>query len=72
MTTQAPVVPSDHITDGFWIHTGRLRVSYRLSTGTVVTITLPDDWQTLVARVAALEATAANVPNSIEDLKYAG
>jgi hypothetical protein len=72
MTTQAPVVPSDHITDGFWIHTGRLRVSYRLSTGTVVTITLPDDWQTLVARVTALETAVANMPNSLEDLKYAG
>ena len=70
--TQAPVVPSDHITDGFWIHTGRLRVSCRLSSGTVVTLTLPDDWQTLLARVSALEAAAAAVPNSLEDLKYAG
>jgi hypothetical protein len=68
MTTQAPVVPSDHITDGFWIHTGRLRVSYRLTTGAVVTITLPDDWQTLLARVAALEARP--VINSLDDLVY--
>jgi uncharacterized protein YoxC len=47
-------------------------VSYRLSSGTVVTITLPDDWQTLVARVTALETAVANMPNSLEDLKYAG
>jgi hypothetical protein len=36
----------------------------------VVTLKLPDDWQTLLARVAALEAAA--VPNSLEDLTYGG
>jgi hypothetical protein len=52
------------------MHTGRLIVSCKLNTGAVVTLKLPDDWQTLLARVAALEAAA--VPNSLEDLTYGG
>lgn len=103
-------------TDGAWVHTGRLTISRRLATGVVVSVTLPDDWQTLTvadgsitsakiadgtiqtvdiangavtaaklgsdvhptsaefnalaARVAVLEAKV--IPNSIEDLTYAG
>jgi hypothetical protein len=57
-------------TDGTLTHTGRLRVSCKLNTGAVVTVTLPDDWQTLLARVTALEAVL--VPNSLEDLTYGG
>lgn len=58
-------------TDGFVSHTGQVRISYRLDSGTLVTLTLPDDWQTLLGRVAALEATVTTL-NSLEDLKYAG
>jgi len=58
-------------TDGFLRHTGRVTVACRLDSGTLVTVTLPDDWQTLLDRVAALEAAAATL-NSLEDLKYAG
>jgi len=58
-------------TDGFLRHTGRVTVACRLDSGALVTVTLPDDWQTLLDRVAALEAAAATL-NSLEDLKYAG
>ena len=72
MTMSTQVLVGDSATDGTMSHTGRLIVSYRLPTGVVVKLTLPDDWQTLLARVAALETSAAAVPNSLEDLKYAG
>lgn len=60
--------------DGTVRHTGRVTVARRLETGVLVTLTLPDDWQTLLARVAALEAAVlpGGVPNSLEDLKYGG
>jgi hypothetical protein len=116
MLTDAFVVSRTAQTDGLWVHTGRLTVRCRLDTGALLTVTLPDDWQTLtvadgsitsakiadgtiqtidlangavttaklgadvhptqaefnalVARVAALEAKT--IPNSIEDLLYAG
>lgn len=59
-------------TDGYVSHTGRVRVSCKLANGTLVTLVLPDDWQTLLARVTALETASTAVPNSLEDLKYAG
>lgn len=59
-------------TDGTWLHTGRLLVTCYLTTGAVLKLTLPDDWQTLAARVTALEATLATVPSSLEDLTYGG
>jgi hypothetical protein len=49
-----------------------VRVSCKLANGTLVTLVLPDDWQTLLARVTALETASTAVPNSLEDLKYAG
>lgn len=70
--TQTLVVPEQHRTAGFWLHSGRLRISYRAASGTVTTITFPDDWNTLVARVSALEAAMVTPPNSLEDLTYAG
>ena len=57
---------------GVWRQAGRLIVTCRLTSGTLVTVTLPDDWQTLVARVAALETAVAAMPNSLEDLTYGG
>jgi len=69
-------------TDGTLEHVGRLIVRRRLTSGVLLTVTLPDDMQSvvggptraefdaLVARVAALEAKV--IPNSIEDLTYAG
>jgi hypothetical protein len=114
--TDTFVVSRDRQTDGTWAHNGRLVVRRRLATGALVTVTLPDDWQTLtvadgsitsakiadgtiqtidiangavttaklgadvhptaaefnalVARVTALEAKV--IPNSLEDLTYAG
>ena len=65
------IVPNAQ-TDGYLAHTGRVRVSCRLDSGALVTLTLPDDWQTLLARVAALEATVTTPPNSLEDLTYGG
>ncbi len=59
-------------TEGTQSHTGRFRVSCKLATGAVVTLTLPDDWQTLLNRVAALEAAVTTPPNSLEDLTYGG
>ena len=65
--------PGSGHTDGYVSHSGRIRVSCRLTSGALVTLVLPDDWQTLLNRVTALEAAMpANVPNSLEDLKYAG
>lgn len=67
------VVGTDRRSDGIVLHTGRVRVSRQLESGTLAIITLPDDWDALVARVAALEAAAPpTVPNSIEDLTYGG
>lgn len=63
-------VASVRQSDGFWLHTGRMTISAVLADGTPLSVTLPDDWQSLVARVAALEAAAA--PNSLEDLTYGG
>ena len=68
-TTDTRVVTGNRQTDGFWLHTGHITVTCRLDSGQLVTVTLPDDWQTLVARVTALEAA---MPNSLEDLTYAG
>lgn len=59
-------------TEGYSSHTGRLKVSFKLPNGVVATVTLPDDWVTLTARVAALEASSTAVPNSLEDLTYGG
>jgi hypothetical protein len=56
-------------TEGTWLHTGKLIVSCKLPSGTLVTVTLPDDWQTLLDRLTTLEA---RVPNSLEDLTYGG
>lgn len=70
MTSAVFTQVSGDQTNGMLLHTGRFRVSCKLTTGALVTLTLPDDWQTLVARVAALEARTA--PNSIEDLTYGG
>jgi hypothetical protein len=69
---QTPVADNvtGHRSGGLWVHTGQLRVSCRMDDGTLATVTLPDDWNALVARVAALEAKT--VPNSMEDLLYAG
>lgn len=64
------VVSRNGQTDGFLAHTGRVTVRCRLDDGTLVAVTLPDDWQTLLARVAALEA--AGGANSLEDLTYGG
>jgi hypothetical protein len=55
-------------TGGPWTHTGRLVVRFQLDDGTLASVTLPDDWLALVARVSALEAQA--VIDAIEDLKY--
>lgn len=66
------VVGTDRRSDGIVLHTGRVRVSRQLESGTLATITLPDDWDALVARVAALEAGATAPPNSLEDLTYGG
>ena len=57
--------------DGTQRHTGRFTVARKLANGTLVTVILPDDWQALVARVAALEAAGAGA-NSLEDLTYGG
>jgi phage baseplate assembly protein gpV len=69
MTVQAP---GDRRTDGMFTHTGRVRVSCVLDSGEQVTVLLPDDWQTLLDRVAALESQVQAVPNSLEDLTYGG
>lgn len=61
--------PGDERTDGMRTHTGRIRVSCVLDNGQQVTVTLPDDWQSLLDRVAALEALSVN---SLEDLTYGG
>jgi hypothetical protein len=66
------VMTSFRQSDGSWAHTGRLEVRCKLDSGAVVMVTLPDDWQALVNRVAALEASSTAVPNSLEDLRYAG
>jgi hypothetical protein len=68
--TDTRIVSRNGQTDGYLRHTGQLTVSCKLDSGTLVTLTLPDDWQTLLARVAALEARV--IPNSLEDLTYAG
>lgn len=73
MHSTALVVSAQTQADGVARHTGRVIVSCRLDSGALVTVTLPDDWQTLLARVAALEAAMpAGVPNSLEDLTYGG
>ena len=69
MTVQAP---GDQRSDGMFTHTGRIRVSCVLDTGEQVTLLLPDDWQTLLARMAALEEQVQALPNSLEDLTYGG
>ena len=68
--TDMRVISRNAQTDGYLRHTGQLTVSCKLDSGAVVTLTLPDDWQTLLARVSALEARV--IPNSLEDLTYAG
>ena len=68
--TDTFVVTRNGQSDGFVAHTGRVTVRCRLDDGTLVAVTLPDDWQTLVARVTALEAAAG--ANSLEDLTYGG
>jgi hypothetical protein len=70
MTVSAVVVYDPSHTDGVQLHTGRLIVRYLSASGTLISITLPDDWQTLLDRVAALEANAA--VDSLEDLTYGG
>jgi hypothetical protein len=60
--SSVPVITGDSTTDGTWLHTGHLIVSLKLSSGTVVTLKLPEDWQALKALV----------PNSLEDLTYGG
>lgn len=65
--TDTRVVTGTRQTDGFWLHTGHLTVACRLDSGASVTLTLPDDWQTLLDRIAMLEA---RIPNSLEDLTY--
>jgi hypothetical protein len=65
------VVTRNGQTDGNVLHTGRVTVSCRMDNGTLVTLTLPDDWQTILDRIAALEATSSPV-NSLEDLTYGG
>ena len=72
LTTSTPVIVGDSATNGTWLHTGRFTVSCRLASGAVVTVQLPDDWQTLLARVALLKTKVAAMPNSLEDLTYAG
>jgi hypothetical protein len=73
MLVDSSVAADSRKTNGYVAHTGRMRVSCKLANGTLVTLVLPDDWQTLLARVAALEAAMpASVPNSIEDLTYGG
>jgi hypothetical protein len=59
MMTDTSPVSQDRSTDGMWRHTGRLQVSRRLPTGVVVTVTLPDDWQTLT--VADGSITSAKI-----------
>jgi hypothetical protein len=67
------LVGTDRRTDGVVVHTGSVQVSRRIASGELVTVTLPDDWDALVARVEALEAAVpASVPNSLEDLTYGG
>jgi len=83
--TQSFVVSAERRTDGLWEHTGRLVISRRVSDGTMVKLTLPDDWTTgtdLESRVAALESAltaltarvaaleARPVIDAVEDLKY--
>lgn len=59
-------------TEGIVRHTGRLIVARLLGTpAQSYTVTLPDDFKALVARVAALEAAASGA-NSLEDLTYGG
>ncbi|HYW88949.1 MAG TPA: hypothetical protein VFB50_14330 [Chloroflexota bacterium] len=70
MITDTVLVSKEHRTGGMWTHRGRLRVIFKQPNGTLQTVTLPDDFLALQARVSALEAAA--VPNSLEDLTYAG
>jgi hypothetical protein len=58
-TLSVSPVSQDRYTDGMWRHTGRLQVSRRLPTGVVVTVTLPDDWQTIT--VADGSITSAKI-----------
>jgi hypothetical protein len=62
MSTSDYTLVSGQQTDGTWTHTGRLVVSFKMPSGQVVTLTLPDDWLTL----------KASIPNSLEDLTYGG
>ena len=55
------------ITGGPWIHRGQLIIAFQLDDGTVLRLTLPDDWQALVARVEALEAGGVDC---LEDMTY--
>ena len=62
--SSVPTVVGDSTTSGTMLHNGRLIVSCMLASGAVVKITLPDDWQTLLNRVAVLEA------RTLEDMTY--
>ena len=62
--SSVPTIVGDSTTSGTMLHNGRLIVSCMLANGVVAKITLPDDWQTLLNRVAVLEA------RTLEDMKY--
>ena len=62
MSTSNYTLVGGQQTDGVWVHTGKLIISAKLPSGTVITLTLPDDWQVLKALM----------PNSLEDLTYGG
>jgi hypothetical protein len=49
---------NDQRTEGTWVHTGRLIISFQLDNGQVLKVTLPDD---LIGAMAV---------DALEDLKY--
>jgi hypothetical protein len=69
MQTDTRQTSLERRTSGLWTHTGQLIVQFMAPNGTLMRVTLPDDWVALESRVAALEAV---MPNSLEDLTYGG
>jgi hypothetical protein len=59
MSTSEYTLVGGQQTDGTWVHTGKLIIQLKMPNGQVTTVTLPDDWLTLLAKTDALE-----------DLKY--
>jgi hypothetical protein len=59
MSTSEYTLVGGQQTDGTWVHTGKLIVSGRLPSGTLLTLTLPDDWQTIT--VADGSITSAKI-----------